>query len=101
MRFAGNKEQGMARLTAEVAQHGTITLPKSLRDQYGITTGKKYTIIDLGGVFVLSPREPHVNALCNEIREELLDAGASLEEMLAELRRMREADGPVSCTPPH
>jgi hypothetical protein len=52
-------------------------------------------------VFVLSPRESHVNALCNEIREELLDAGASLEEMLDELRRMREAGGPVSGMPPH
>ena len=36
-----------------------------------------------------------VNLLCNEIRDELLSVGVSLEEMLAELRHIREVDGRV------
>ena len=82
----------MAIVAVEVAQRGQVTIPKALRERYGIVTGQQFTLLDLGGVFVLSPKQSRIDALCNDLRDELLNAGASLEEMLADLRKIREAD---------
>ncbi|HLK60698.1 MAG TPA: AbrB/MazE/SpoVT family DNA-binding domain-containing protein [Chthonomonadaceae bacterium] len=83
----------MSTTAVEVAQRGQLTIPKALRDQYGIQEGQRFTLIDLGGVFVLSPTPSRIDAMCDPFREELLAEGATLEEMLAELRRMREGNG--------
>jgi len=80
----------MTKLAVEMAQRGQVTLPKSLRDRYNIETGRRFTLLDLGGVFVLSPQESRVDALCDDLRDGLLDAGATLEDMLATLRARRE-----------
>lgn len=78
----------------EIKQRGQVTLPKRLRDRYGLTEGKRMTLIDLGGgVFVLSPKESKVDERADRIRDRLLASGATLEDMLAELRQLREADG--------
>ncbi|WP_309690470.1 AbrB/MazE/SpoVT family DNA-binding domain-containing protein [Armatimonas sp.] len=76
--------------SVEVAQRGQVTLPKALRDQYDIKSGQQFTVIDLGGAFLLSPKESKVEALCDQIKGELLQEGTSLEDLLAELRAMRE-----------
>jgi len=81
----------MKTLAVEVAQRGQVTLPKALRDAYRIETGQRFTILDLGGVFLLSPTESRVDVLCDQLREGLVAEGASLEGMLAELRQRRQA----------
>ncbi len=73
----------------EMAQRGQVTLPKALRDQYDIKSGQQFTVVDLGGAFLLSPKESKVDALCDQIKGELLQEGTSLEYLLAELRAMR------------
>ena len=81
----------MAVPTVEVAKRGQITLPKKLRDRNHIEEGQRYTCHDLGnGVLLLSPHPSRIDALCDELRDGLLSKGATLEEMLAELRRLRE-----------
>jgi aspartyl-tRNA synthetase len=40
----------------ELAQRGILTLPKALRERYRLQPGDSFTLLDLGGVFVLSPR---------------------------------------------
>ena len=47
------------------------------------------------GVLLLSPTKSRVDALCDQLREGLLAEGASLEEMLAELRQRRQADDQI------
>ena len=79
----------------EVAGRGQVTLPKALRDQYDIKSGQQFTVIDLGGAFLLSPKESKVEVLCNQIQEELLQEGTSLEDLLADLRAMREEQAAV------
>jgi bifunctional DNA-binding transcriptional regulator/antitoxin component of YhaV-PrlF toxin-antitoxin module len=76
-----------------MAQRGQVTIPKSLRDRHRWETGQQFTFIDLGGLVVMSPTESRIDSLANELRDGLLKEGASLEEMLDELRKLREADG--------
>jgi len=83
----------MAALTVEMAQRGRVTIPKSLRQQHKWETGQQFSVMDLGGVVVMSPRESSIDALTNRLRDDLLSGGATLEDMLVELRRLREAEG--------
>ena len=76
----------------EIAQRGQLTIPKALRDQYNLKDGQKMTVVDIGGVFLVSPRQIRVEAHADALRDGLLAAGTTLEDMLAELRRRREAD---------
>ncbi|MGI4788757.1 MAG: AbrB/MazE/SpoVT family DNA-binding domain-containing protein [Janthinobacterium lividum] len=83
----------MTVVTVELAQRGQLTIPKPMRDQYGLGDGHKMTILDIGGVFLVSPRQISVDAPADALRDGLLASGATLEGMLADLRQRREADG--------
>jgi AbrB family looped-hinge helix DNA binding protein len=78
----------------EVARRGQITIPKSVRDRFGIEDGHKYDFRALeGGVLVLTPKPAKAAAALSELRETLIARGATLEEMMKELRSLRETDG--------
>jgi bifunctional DNA-binding transcriptional regulator/antitoxin component of YhaV-PrlF toxin-antitoxin module len=77
-------------LSIQLAQRGLFTLPKALRDAYNLKTGDTFTLIDLGGVFVLSPKKSEVDRYADKIAQELTERGETLESMLAALREARE-----------
>jgi bifunctional DNA-binding transcriptional regulator/antitoxin component of YhaV-PrlF toxin-antitoxin module len=77
-------------LAIKVAKRGTITLPKPLRDQYTIEEGDGLTLLDLGGVFVLSRETSQVDDLADRIGDTLRERGETLESMLDILREERE-----------
>ncbi|MCW3098036.1 MAG: hypothetical protein JWL77_3654 [Chthonomonadaceae bacterium] len=83
----------MANLTVELAQRGQLTIPKPLREQHHWEAGQQFTLMDLEGVVVMSPRESKIDALADQLRDDLIQEGASLEEMLFELRQIRETEG--------
>lgn len=80
-------------LTLQLAQRGQVTLPKTLREQYNLRPGDPLTLLDLGGVFVLSPKHSQVDALADQITRELSKSGETLESMLVALREARERYG--------
>ena len=80
-------------ITLQLAQRGLITLPKPLRDEYGLNTGDTLTLIDIGGVFVLSPYPSQIDQITARISERLSERGETLESMLAALREVREEYG--------
>ena len=80
----------MTSMRLQVAQRGLITLPKALRQAYGIKPGDELTLLDLGGVFVLTRKPSRLDALCNQIAAELQAKGETLESMLQALREERE-----------
>lgn len=84
----------MAKTSVQVAERGQVTIPKALRDRYGIEKGQLLTILDLGGTFLLSPKTSRTDQMADNLRDGLLKEGASLEEMLDELRHRRESNGP-------
>jgi bifunctional DNA-binding transcriptional regulator/antitoxin component of YhaV-PrlF toxin-antitoxin module len=76
--------------TIRVRQRGTLTLPAALREKYGIETGDTFRLVDLDGVFVLTPMVPLVPELAREIERARLEAGLSTDELIAGLREQRE-----------
>jgi AbrB family looped-hinge helix DNA binding protein len=47
----------MTPTVAEVTLRGQITIPKSVRDKYGLTHGSEVDIVDIDGSIVIVPRE--------------------------------------------
>ena len=83
----------MSSITLQVAKRGLITIPKALREAYNIQPGDALTLLDLGGVFVLTPQLSEVDALAGRIAAKLQDKGETLESMLQALREERERYG--------
>ena len=77
-------------ITVNVAQRGVVTLPKSIREAYGLQPGDTLTLLDLGGVLLLSPRRSEVDALAERITKALTERDETLESMLHTLREERE-----------
>ena len=76
----------------QVRQRGTLTIPAALRDKYGIRAGDTFHLVDLDGVFVLTPMVPMVPELAREIERLRLEAGLSMEELLQGLREQRASE---------
>jgi bifunctional DNA-binding transcriptional regulator/antitoxin component of YhaV-PrlF toxin-antitoxin module len=77
-------------LTIQVRQRGALTLPVELRQRYNIQPGDTFRVVDLDGIFVLTPMAPLVPELAREIERARIEAGLSVEDMLQELREQRK-----------
>jgi AbrB family looped-hinge helix DNA binding protein len=77
----------------QVGQRGVVTLPKKLREHYRIHEGDQLTLIDLGGVFILSSRRTEIDHLADQIQKKLIERGETLEDMLQALQEARQAYG--------
>ena len=76
--------------TIRVRKRGVVTLPAVLREKYGIEEGDTFRVLDLGGLFVLTPMVPMVPELAREIESMRLEVGVSIQELLEGLREQRE-----------
>lgn len=81
----------MDSVTLQMAQRGVITIPKEMREEYDLQPGATFTLLDLGGVFVLSPRRSEIDALANRIAGQWAQDGQTLESMLQALRQERDS----------
>ena len=75
--------------TVQVRQRGNLTLPADLRERYGIEPGDTFRILDLDGIFVLTPVVPMVPELAREIERMRIEAGLDTAELLVALREER------------
>lgn len=76
--------------TVQVRDRGVMTLPVDLRKKHDIRAGDSFRVVDLDGIFVLTPMVPMVPELAREIEKARLEAGLSVEELLEGLRQQRE-----------
>jgi AbrB family looped-hinge helix DNA binding protein len=76
--------------TVQVRDRGVLTLPAELREKYGIRAGDTFRLVDLDGVFVLTPMVPMVPELAREIERARIEAGLSTDDLLRGLREQRE-----------
>lgn len=77
-------------MTIQMTQRGVLVLPKSLREAYNLQPGDSFTLLDLSGVFVISPNRSEIDVMADRISKALQDKGETLESMLGSLREERE-----------
>lgn len=75
--------------TVQVRQRGTLTLPAEIRQKYGIEAGDTFRVIDLDGLFILTPMVPMVPELAREIEKVRLEMGLDTTDLLQALREER------------
>ena len=80
-------------ITVQMPKRGVITIPKSLRDSYGMQPGDTFTLLDLGGVFILNPGRSEIDAIADKIAAQWAEDGETLETMLKVLREERDRRG--------
>ena len=76
--------------TVQMRDRGVFTLPAEIREKYGIQPGDTFRLVDLDGIFVLTPMVPMVRELAREIEKARLEAGLSTDDLLRGLREQRE-----------
>ena len=86
----------MATMIVQVAERGLLTLPETVREAYNIQPGDTLTLLDLGGVFVLSSHPSEIDALADPIAAGLRARGDTLASLLHALREEREKHVPAS-----
>ena len=83
----------MENITLQMAQRGVITIPKSLRESYGLRTGDVFTLVDLGGIFVLSPGSSQIDTIADRVAAQWTGDGQTLATMLKALGEERDRRG--------
>jgi bifunctional DNA-binding transcriptional regulator/antitoxin component of YhaV-PrlF toxin-antitoxin module len=93
MYSAKREVENMESTTVQMAKRGVITIPQPLRETYGMRPGDRFTLMDLGGVLVLSPRLSEIDVLAERMRTQWTEKGDTLETMLEALREERDHRG--------
>ena len=84
----------MRTMTVQLRKNGTISLPRELLEQYGLSEGDILTLVDLGkGSLLLSPFVSKVAGFGDHAAEVIANAGVSLDKILTAL-------GEDACLPP-
>ena len=76
--------------TVQIRKRGVLTLPSELREKYMIQEGETYRLVDMDGIFVLTPMVPMVPELAKEIEQLRKSANIHLDELLQGIREERE-----------
>lgn len=76
--------------TIRLRERGQITIPRDVRDQLMIAGGEALTLLQIGDLILLTPRQPQVSRLSEQFTAEMDKAGVSLADLLAGLDEERE-----------
>jgi bifunctional DNA-binding transcriptional regulator/antitoxin component of YhaV-PrlF toxin-antitoxin module len=72
-------------------KRGVLTLPKSLRETHGLEEGDPLHLVDAGGgTVVMTPMQPMVPELAEEIAAIRRAEGLSMDALLQGIREQRE-----------
>ena len=74
----------------QVRKRGVMTIPSELREKYSIQEGDTFQLVDMDGIFVLTPMVPMVPELAREIERLRKESELSTEELMQGLREERE-----------
>ena len=73
----------------QLRKRGVFTLPKPLREKYDLGEGDALQLVDVDGVFVLTPMAPMVPKLAREIQRLREQQGLSPDTLIQQLRDIR------------
>jgi len=72
-------------------KRGQITIPQAVRDNLGVSEGDILTLLQMGDVIMLTPRQPQVPRLADKIAGLMEEESVSLADLLQGLKEEREA----------
>ena len=76
--------------TIQIRKKGTLTLPSSFRQKYGVEEGEIYSYIDLGnGALLLTRKISQVDILSRRIARNLKEDNVTLDDLLETLDEER------------
>jgi len=75
--------------TAKLGRQGEFTLPHRLRRKYGLAEGDVLSLLDLGGLILLSPKSSTVAGRTAEMERLRREAGVSIAELVGGVHRER------------
>ena len=89
MPIENSKVKNMAALI-QIQQQGTLSLPSELRTKYKLNEGDILTLLDLDGIFLLTPKPSIVSKLADEIEQLRQKEGLSIEDLIEGLDKQRQ-----------
>ena len=72
-------------------RRGQITVPQTVRDDLSVTEGDILTLLQVGDVVLLTPRQPQVPRLADKIADMMESEDVSRADLLEGLKEEREA----------
>ena len=80
----------MPALTIQIKQQGTLSLPSELRTKYELNEGDILTLVDLDGIFLLTPKLSTVSILADKVEQLRQREGLSVEDLIEGLDKQRQ-----------
>ncbi len=80
----------MTALTIQIQQQGTLSLPSELQAKYKLNEGDTLTLLDLDGIFLLTPKSSAVSKLAGKIEQLRQKEGLSIEDLIEGLDKQRQ-----------
>jgi AbrB family looped-hinge helix DNA binding protein len=77
------------KINIKITDRGVFTLPKKIREKYKLKTGDNITLLDLDGVFLITPRISEIDAYADRLTDAMKERGETLDTMLQSLREER------------
>lgn len=74
-----------------IENEGKITIPEDLKTHLSLVTGDMLTLLQIGDVVLLTPRQPQVPQIADQITAMMEDADLELSDLLQGLAVEREA----------
>ena len=72
----------MQKYTVQFRDRGIVTLPKAVRQRYGLAPNTPLTLVDWNGTLILSSHIPVVTELAKQVAAERTAAGLSIPDLL-------------------
>lgn len=77
--------------SVRLRDRGQVTVPRVVRERLNVTDGDILTLVQVGDLTLLTPKQPQVPKLADEIADVMEAEGVSLADLLAGLKEEREA----------
>ena len=83
----------MQTYSVRLRERGQLTIPQSARDNLAVKEGDTLTLIQIGGLLLLGPKQPLVSQLSEQFSKQMDKAGVSLADLLEGLAQERQISG--------
>lgn len=79
--------------TIQIRKRGTLTLPKKMREKYGLAEGDPVTLVDIGEGILISPKPTTLPKVAAQLESIMKEQGLSLEDLVKGVAEQRARYG--------